>query len=97
MSFLRQLTIMLLMLAPLPVAAQGECLSDTEARDEVQARKLLTVQHAVSNAREKAKGEVLSAHLCHLASGFVYRISILGRDGRVARLIVNATNGQVPE
>ena len=78
-------------------SAQSQCLTDSDARSEVQTRKLVSVQHAISTAREKGNGELLSAHLCHLPGGFVYRISIIGRDGRVARFLVNATNGRFPD
>lgn len=85
---------MLVLTHPLTAAAQGQCFSDADARGEVQTNKLVSVQHAISTAREKANGELISAHLCRLPVGFVYRISILERDGRVSRLLVNATNGR---
>ncbi len=77
--------------------AQQQCLSDGEARLEVATHKLVSVQQAISKAREKAKGDLLSANLCRMGEGFVYRISILGRDGRIARLLVNAANGHFPD
>lgn len=88
------LASLLLLAHPAAAGAQGQCLSDAEARTEVQSNKLVSIQHAISAAREKAKGELISAHLCRLPAGFVYRISILERDGRVSRLLVNATNGR---
>ena len=77
--------------------AQVSCLNDSEARNEVQAHKLVSVQNAVTVARERAKGDLLSAHLCRQASGFVYQISILGRNGRVDRLRIDASNGHISD
>ena len=77
--------------------AQAACLNDSEARTEVQAHKLVSVQNAVTVARERAKGDLLSAHLCRQASGFVYQISILGRNGRVDRLRIDASNGHISD
>ena len=89
--------MLLLTILPGAVHAQAACLNDSDARDEVQTHKLVTVLHAIATAREKTKGELLSAHLCRRDNGYVYRISILGRDGRVDRLLINASNGHVSD
>lgn len=86
-------------LAMLPAAAAAvpACLSDSDAREEVRSHRLMSVQRAIATARQKVKGELISAHLCRLPAGFVYRIAILGRDGRVDRVLVNADGGHLSE
>lgn len=83
--------------APAGLHAQPACLSDADARTEVQAHKLVSVQHAISAVRAKSKGDLLSAHLCKRDNGFVYRISILGSDGHIDRLLINAANGHLSD
>ena len=86
--------ILAMLLCASRVAAAPACLTDADAREEAQNRRLVSVQHAITTARQRSKGELLSAHLCRSSDGFVYRISILGRDGRVDRVLIDAANGQ---
>ncbi len=87
--------VIFLAVSPAAGFSQQDCLSDDEARSEVQSKKLITLQQALTAARVKTKGDLISAHLCRLQDGLQYRISIIGRDGRVARLLVDATSGHV--
>jgi uncharacterized membrane protein YkoI len=73
------------------------CLDDEEARTEVQSRKLVSLQQAIMAAKAKSRGDLISAHLCRVQELYMYRISILQRDGRVARLLVNAVSGHLSE
>jgi uncharacterized membrane protein YkoI len=38
-------------------------------------------------------GTVVRARLCHGPDGFVYVLTVLGHDGRVARIAVDAVKG----
>ena len=89
--------LLLSVVRPVQIETRSDCLPDVDARSEVQTRKLVSVQHAVMIARERTSGDLLSAHLCRMTAGYVYRISILDRDGRIARLLVNAANGHLWE
>ncbi len=40
-------------------------------------------------------GSVVQARLCHGKEGLVYVLTILARDGKVARLAVDAAKGTV--
>ncbi len=75
--------------------AKASCLSDSDARIQVQARNLISVDQALGLARTKAKGDLISAYLCQVPDGFMYRIAIIGNDGRVVKLLVDATTGNI--
>ena len=71
------------------------CLSDTEARTLVQMHKLIGLDQALMSAKAKAKGDLISAHLCQVPDGFMYRIAIIKQDGKFVKLLVDANSGQI--
>ncbi len=73
------------------------CLNDTEAGILVQMHKLISIDQALIAARAKAKGDLISAHLCQVPDGFMYRITIIKYDGRVVKLLIDANSGQIVE
>ena len=54
----------------------------------------ISLDEAVSRARQQNKGKVLSTETINVYGRKVYRIKILTRDGRVKRTQVDARNGQ---
>ncbi|WP_050996512.1 PepSY domain-containing protein [Chelatococcus sp. GW1] len=85
-------------LASFEAAAQGACLSPDETRAAVAQGGVVAPQQAVSAARDAASGgEVVRAELCRQGGGYVYRISVLRRDGRVMRIVVDGGSGRVLE
>ena len=78
-------------------AAKSVCLNDEDAREQVQANKLITVDKALIAARAKTKGDLISAHLCQVPDGFMYRIAIINHEGRVVKLLIDAHSGQIVE
>ncbi len=79
------------------ISAPRACLSDADARVQVQMHKLIGVEQALGAAKAKAKGDLISAHLCQVPDGFMYRIAIIGREGRVVKLLVDAASGHIVE
>jgi hypothetical protein len=53
----------------------------------------ISLDEAVSRARDKADGKVLSAETVRVDGRKVYRIKILTRDGRVKRKQIDAETG----
>jgi hypothetical protein len=76
-----------------PSPAYGEsCLSQGEARDAVQRGDAIALS-AIRGAL--GGGEVVSAQLCRGGNGLVYVVSVLGNDGAVKRVRVDARSGAV--
>lgn len=85
-------------LASSETAAQGTCLSPEETRTAVAQGGVVAPPRAVSAARDAASGgEVVRAELCRQGGSYVYRISVLRRDGRVARIVIDGGSGRVLE
>jgi uncharacterized membrane protein YkoI len=91
----------LFMLAPI-VAVPGNglaaesvhCLTGDEQRAAIangKAVPLATVIHAL----HRAPKDVIKAQLCQEPERLIYMLTLLGRDGKVKRAIVDATNGAV--
>ena len=92
---------------PAPPAAAGEAIHDTAhdpARDSgracldqrerrAEAGKLIPLAAAMRAARARMPGTVVRARLCRGNDGFVYVLTVLARDGKVARLTVDAVKG----
>jgi uncharacterized membrane protein YkoI len=75
--------------------AKPICISDSDARVKVQTYNLKSVDQALIIARTKSQGEVFSAQLCQVPDGFMYKIAIIGNDGRVVKLLVDANTGNI--
>jgi hypothetical protein len=80
---------------PHPAAVKPVCLSASETRDEVKAHKLIEPFVALKSAAQQRKAEALSARLCHIGDEFIYEITLLHRDGRLARVEMEAGTGKM--
>jgi uncharacterized membrane protein YkoI len=71
-----------------------ECLNQkerrTEAENGVVVVRLATAMHV---AKARMPGTVVRARLCESREGLVYVLTVLGHDGKVARLTVDAVKG----
>jgi hypothetical protein len=67
------------------------CLDQRERRAE--AGKLIPLAAAMRTARARMPGTVVRARLCRGNEGLVYVLTVLARDGKVARLTVDAVKG----
>jgi len=77
-----------------PPAAKPVCLSASETREEVKARRFLEPFAALRYAALQHKAEALSAKLCHNGDDFFYLITLLHRDGRLVRVELEAATGK---
>ena len=48
---------------------------------------------AMRTAKKRLPGTVVRARLCHGHDGLVYVLTVLARDGKVARVTVDAVKG----
>jgi uncharacterized membrane protein YkoI len=79
----------------MPAAADQTCFSPEETRAHVARQGLIALNDVVRSARRDGGSELISARLCETNSMLVYMIAMLGRDGRVLRMTVDARSGDV--
>ena len=89
-----------LLAAPLPIVriddpAPISCLSADETREAVSDGRVIQPAQASRHARNAAPGEVLRIRLCRQGDDFVYVVTTLKRDGRVARVTLEGQSGKV--
>ncbi len=76
---------------PEPIA----CLSADETRDAVAEGRVIQPAQASRHARQAAPGEVVRIRLCRQGDDYVYVVTTLKRDGRVARVTLEGQSGKV--
>jgi uncharacterized membrane protein YkoI len=88
-------TTIVLASAPGATAAEPRhCLSGEEQRAAIASGKavpLATVIHAL----HRLPKDVIKAQLCQEPERLIYVLTVLGRDGKVKREVVDATSGAV--
>jgi hypothetical protein len=96
------LLVAMLIIAPAIMVAAGpglaaeprHCLNGDEQRAAIAGGKtmpLATVIHTL----HRAPKDVIKAQLCQDPDRLVYLLTLLGRDGKVKRAVVDAVNGSV--
>jgi uncharacterized membrane protein YkoI len=85
--------ILAVLLATSALPAGAKCLSDREARRAVRDVGLIPLS-AIIDIAAQSGGELVSARLCENGDGLVYRVVVLGADGEVKRLRVDAMTGE---
>lgn len=73
------------------------CLSAEEIRDAVSEGKVMQPALASRHARDAAPGEVVRIRLCRSGDDYVYVVTTLKRDGRVARVTLEGQSGKVAD
>jgi uncharacterized membrane protein YkoI len=74
-------------------AAAHACLDQKERRAEIESGRVIHLAAAIHAATSRMPGTVVRARLCHGHNGLVYVLTVLARDGKVARLTVDAVRG----
>jgi uncharacterized membrane protein YkoI len=92
------LSIVAALLAAVPrgtMAAETlHCLTGDEQRTAIANNKAVPLAAAI-HALHRAPKEVIKAQLCQEPERLIYMLTLLGRDGKVKRATVDATNGAV--
>jgi uncharacterized membrane protein YkoI len=84
----------ILSLAPARAAELAHvCLDQKERRAEVESGHVVRLDTALRAVRSKMPGTLVRARLCRGNDGLVYVLTVLARDGKVARLTVDAVKG----
>ena len=71
------------------------CLNHQERRAANESGKLVHLATAIHSAKKRMPGTVVRARLCRDKDELVYVLTVLARDGKVARLTVDAVKGTV--
>jgi uncharacterized membrane protein YkoI len=69
------------------------CLDQKERRAEIESGHIVHLGAAMRVAKSRMPGAVVRARLCRGKDGLVYVLTVLARDGKVARLTVDAVKG----
>ena len=69
------------------------CLDQKERRAETASGAVVRLAAAIHAAKSRMPGTVVQARLCHGQDGLVYVLTVLARDGKVARIVVDAVKG----
>jgi len=81
------------MAAELP---QHACLSKAEQRAAVAEHRAIPLAQAVKTLHAHGhRAELVRARLCRHGDSLAYVLTLLPRSGKVARVTVDATNGEV--
>jgi uncharacterized membrane protein YkoI len=84
----------ILSLAPARAAeVTHACLDQKERRAEIEGGRVMRLDTALRAVRSKMPGTLVRARLCRSNDGLVYVLTVLARDGKVARLTVDAVKG----
>jgi hypothetical protein len=78
---------------PEVASPQHVCLDQKERKVAEESGKVVNLATAMRAARKRAPGTLVQARLCHGKDGLVYVLTVLARDGKVARLTVDAAKG----
>jgi uncharacterized membrane protein YkoI len=73
--------------------AARTCLNPKERRALVEGGTVLHLAAAMHAVRSHVSGTLVRARLCHRGDGFAYVLTVLGHDGKVARIVVDAAKG----
>jgi uncharacterized membrane protein YkoI len=71
------------------------CLNQKERRALIEKGTVLHLAAALRAVRARGPGTLVRARLCHRGEGFAYVLTVLGQDGKVTRVIVDAVKGTV--
>jgi hypothetical protein len=75
-------------------ATEGQkCLTREQRRAAIVSRQAVPLAVALRAAHGR-RGDLLNARLCDGPKGLVYLLTLLGRDGKVSRVTVEAEPGK---
>jgi hypothetical protein len=74
--------------------AYAGCMPLGSAGGIIKSNGLIPGKAAVSKAQTKGGGKVIKIVLCQNGNNFVYRATVLGKQGAVKNISVNAKTGQ---
>jgi uncharacterized membrane protein YkoI len=97
---LAPIALVLMMFGPFTVVpADAEprmrCLTRDQQRAAITERRAVPLATVRKSVRARVPGEMVRARLCQEPERLIYLLTVLPRDGKVRRVIVDAKNGTV--
>jgi hypothetical protein len=92
-KFIAAFLFMLVVSSPAPAAERLRCLSRNEQRAAIADGRAVPLATASRSIPNRVPGELVRARLCHDNGRLVYQLTVLPRDGKVRRAIVDASTG----
>ena len=84
---------------PSVISADAEplmrCLTRDQQRTAITERRAVPLSAVRKSVRARVPGEMVRARLCQEPERLIYQLTVLPRDGKVRRVIVDAKNGAV--
>lgn len=74
---------------------RGHCFTRDQQRNALADGKAVPLAQVLRNLRRRVPGEVVKARLCQDGERLIYLLTVLPRDGKVRRALVDASNGNV--
>jgi uncharacterized membrane protein YkoI len=71
------------------------CLNQKERRALVENGAVMQLAAALNAVRPHVPGTLVRARLCRRGEGLAYVLTVLGHDGKVTRVIVDAVKGSL--
>ena len=92
-KFIAAFPLVLLVSSPASAAERFRCLSRIEQRAAIADGRAVPLARASQSVPHRAPGELVRARLCQDGERLVYQLTVLPRDGKVRRAIVDASTG----
>ena len=92
-SIARALLVIIMILGPLHVTRADD--DHIEARRLLDSGEILPLEVILNNVRQTFPGRILDVELEKEDSHIVYEVEILGEDGVVSEIYINARTGKV--
>jgi uncharacterized membrane protein YkoI len=89
------LILVLAVAGAFPAAAEQTCLSVEDTRSSVQQHGLVSLHEVIRSVQSANPADLISARLCETNGNMVYMIALLGKNGRVMRMTIDARTGEV--
>jgi uncharacterized membrane protein YkoI len=80
---------------PADAEPRMRCLTRDQQRSAITERRAVPLAAVRTSVRAKVPGEMVRARLCQEPDRLIYLLTVLPRDGKVRRVIVDAKNGAV--
>jgi uncharacterized membrane protein YkoI len=84
-----------LSVVPADAEPRMRCLTRDQQRAAITERRAVPLAAVRNAVRTKVPGEMVRARLCQEPERLIYLLTVLPRDGKVRRVIVDAKNGAV--
>lgn len=81
--------------AAAPREALAACLSAGEARAAIASGRALAPGRITARLQRRYQVDIIDVQLCAEGRRYVYRVTVLRANGRVRRVVVDASSGQL--